>query len=192
MKLDSSKPIILTFVGMPGSGKDTCTDYVSQKYKAPVIHFGNILYEEVYRRGLDIVKDEKAVREDLRAKEGKAVLAKRVTTKIHDYIAEGKKRIVLNGLYSWSEYKHLVEEFGDQFVCVAVATPRALRYQRIVNRKDAHRPYTVEQVIDREIAEIENLEKGGPIARADYTLLNDKTAEHLYEQLDTVLKEVGF
>src|SRR5688572_9272052 len=101
----TDQPIILAFVGMMGSGKDTCTDYVAKKTGAPVIHFGNMMYEEVARRGLDIVKDEKAVREDMRAKDGPAVLAKHVAAKTKEYLANGSKRIVLNGLYSWSEYK---------------------------------------------------------------------------------------
>jgi dephospho-CoA kinase len=192
MSIDSDKPIILTFVGMPGSGKDTCTDYVADKYSLPVIHFGHMVYDEVNKRGLDIVKYEKSVREDMRTQEGKAVLAKRVAAKAHDYIATGKKRIVLNGLYSWSEYKYLAQEFGDQFVCIAITAPRAVRYRRIVDRRDAHRQYTVDQVIEREIAEIENLEKGGPIARADYTLNNANTPQDLFANLDGILKEIKF
>lgn len=190
--LDSNKPIILAFVGMTGAGKDMCTDYVAQEYGKPVIHFGHIVYEEVARRGLDIVQHEKMVREDLRAKEGLAVLAKRVSTKARDYISQGERRIILNGLYSWSEYKHLAQEFGDQFVCVAVTAPRQLRYQRLLNRKDAHRQYTLQQVIEREIAEIENLEKGGPIARADYTLLNNASIDELNRQINLVLTEIEF
>src|SRR5438477_13104526 len=58
---------ILAFVGMPGAGKGTCTEYISRVYAVPVIHFGNMMYEEVQRRGLDNVKDEKFVREDMRA-----------------------------------------------------------------------------------------------------------------------------
>lgn len=177
---------------MTGAGKDTCTDYVAQKYDVPVIHFGNIMYEEVARRGLDIVKDEKMVREDMRAKEGPAVLAKRVATKAHDFIAAGHKRIVLNGLYSWSEYKYLSQKFGDQFVCVAVVAPRALRYQRLLDRKDARRQYTLEQIVDREVAEIENLEKGGPIARADYTLINDRERNALATQIEDILHTINF
>lgn len=191
----SNASIILAFVGMPGSGKDTCTEYVTEHYNVPVLHFGNMVYEEVYRRGLDIVQHEKMVREDMRAKGGPAVLAKMVAEKAHGHLAEGKNRVVLNGLYSWSEYKHLNEVFGDQFVCVAIAAPRALRYKRILARNDTtdtHRKYTVKQIKEREYAEIENLEKGGPIANADYTLLNDKTQADLYQQLDTLLKTIHF
>jgi dephospho-CoA kinase len=185
-------PIILAFVGMTGSGKDTCTDYVAQHYHVPVIHFGNIVYDEVHRRGLDIVQHEKAVREELRATGGKAVLAKHVAEKARTLLAEGNTRVVLNGLYSWSEYKHLSEVFGDSFICIALAATRTIRYERILNRKDAHRPYTIEQIKEREVAEIENLEKGGPIARADYTLVNDKEPTYIFAQLDALLEKITF
>lgn len=192
MNIDSSKPIILAFVGMTGAGKDICTDYVAQKYSKPVIHFGHIVYEEVAKRGLDIVQHEKTVREDLRAKEGLDVLAKRVSAKTRNYIANGETRIILNGLYSWSEYKYIAQEFGDQFVCVAITAPRQLRYQRLLTRKDTHRQYTLQQIIDREVAEIENLEKGGPIARADYTLLNNRSLDELHKQIESTLKAIKF
>lgn len=192
MNVQPDKPIVIAFVGMPGSGKDTCTDYLVSRYKTPLIYFGGMVYDEVARRGLDIVKDETAVRQDMRAKEGNAVLAKRVAQKAHQYIAQGHKRIVLNGLYSWSEYKWLRQEFGDQFVCIAIVAPRALRYQRVVQRKDAHRKYTIEQIQTREIAEIENLEKGGPIAYADFTLPNTQTPQDLYDNLETTLAQINF
>jgi dephospho-CoA kinase len=192
MEIDTNKPIILTFVGMTGSGKDTVTDYVKKKYDVPVIHFGNMVYDEVRSRGLDIVEFEKEVREDMRAKEGLEVLAKRATIKAREYIADGKNRVVLNGLYSWSEYKYLEKEFGDQFVCIALMMPRRLRYQRLLNRDDPERRYTLEQIKAREVQEIERSEKGGPIARADYVLMNDRGFDVLQAEIDALLKEIGF
>ncbi len=77
-----ASPTIIAFVGMPGSGKGTCTDYMADVYGFPVIHFGNMVYEEVQRRGLHNVKDEKFVKEDMRQKEGPAVLAIRAAEKL--------------------------------------------------------------------------------------------------------------
>ncbi len=152
-----------------------------------------MLYEEVARRGLDNVADEKFVREDMRRKEGPAVFAKRVAEKAKTYITDGAKAVVLDGLYSWSEYKYLRSVFDDQLVVICVAAPRKLRYERVLSRTDTHRKYTsTAQIEERETAEIENLEKGGPIANADYTLLNDTTPEALYAQLNKVLAEVSF
>lgn len=188
----TDKPLILAFVGMAGSGKGTCVKHVVERTKAPFIYFGGMVYDEVNRRGLDIVKDEKTVREDMRAKEGPAVLAKRVAQKTRDYLADGHNRVVLDGLYSWTEYTYLAGQFGDRLVTVAVAAPRALRWQRILDRKDTHRVYTLDDIKARDIAEIENLEKGGPIANANYTVLNRTTPEDLFAQLDDVLREIGF
>jgi dephospho-CoA kinase len=183
---------VVAFVGMPGSGKGICALHIEQKYGAPIIHFGNMVYEEVQRRGLDNVKDEKFVRKDMRDKEGSEVLAKRVTEKIKQYSDGGAKRITLDGLYSWTEYKYLRNIFGNNLAIIAVAAPRLERYRRVVNRQEAHRKYTIEQVESREIDEIERLEKGGPIAFADYTIVNDEAPEALYGKIDAILKAIGF
>lgn len=184
---------IIALVGMPGSGKGTCTDYLTEKYGWPLIHFGNMVYEEVQRRGLDNIKDETFVREDMRAKEGKDVLAKHVGRKADGFIGSGAPVVVLDGLYSWTEYKYLKGKFGDDLITIATTAPRTLRYERILNRKDGHRKYaTTEQIMEREVAEIENLEKGGPIAFADYTIVNDSdTAAKLLADLDAILQQAN-
>jgi len=184
---------IIALVGMPGSGKGTCTDHLAEAYGWPLIHFGNMVYEEVQRRGLDNVKDEAFVREDMRVKEGKDVLAKHVARKADNFITSGAEIVVLDGLYSWTEYKYLHAQYGDDLLLIATTAPRTLRYQRILNRKDGHRKYTsVDQIVQREVAEIENLEKGGPIAFADYTIVNDSnTPAQLLADLDTILAAEG-
>jgi len=182
---------VIAFVGMPGSGKGTCTDYLAETYNFPVIHFGNMVYEEVQRRGLHNVEDEKFVREDMRQKEGTGVLAIRAAEKARGYLSSGAPVVVLDGLYSWTEYKYLREQFSDSFVTIALAAPRHERHQRVVNRKDAHRNYTLEQIHEREVNEIEKLEKGGPIAYADFTIVNDKKLEDMLGSLENILKKLG-
>lgn len=179
---------VIAFVGMPGSGKGTCSGYLNKTYGWPVVHFGNMVYEEVQRRGLDNVKDEIFVREDMRKQEGQAVLAKHVARKADEYLGQGQQTVVLDGLYSWSEYRFLEEKYQGDLLLIAVAAPKALRRERVLSREDAHRKYNLEQLITREIAEIENLEKGGPIAYADYTLVNDRTERDLKNELNQILR----
>lgn len=184
-------PHVLAFVGMPGSGKGTCCDYLETTYGWPVLHFGNMVYEEVAKRGLHNTNDEKFVRKDMREKEGSAVLAKRIAEKIRTYDETTTKAIVLDGLYSWSEYKYLEEYFGKRLTVIALSAPKALRRERVINRKDTHRKYTLDILISREISEIEELEKGGPIAYADFTLNNGSLKPKvLFEQLTEVLKDL--
>lgn len=181
---------ILVLVGMPGAGKSTCVDYLTAE-GVPSVYFGGVVVDETQRRFGKVNEAlEKQVREELRAKEGKGAVATRIITKIEDLVAKGHTRIVADGLYSWTEYKIFKERWGDNAIIVAVSAPRHLRHQRLANRPV--RPFTEEEATAREYAEIENLEKGGPIANADYTLTNATTAEELLTQLQTVLAETGF
>ncbi len=190
--MNNSTPNVIAVVGMPGSGKGTCTTYAAEHYNVPMFHFGNMVYEEVQRRGLDNVLDERFVREDMRKAEGPAVLAKRVAARAEAALKEGSRGVVLDGLYSWTEYRYLRETFGDNLLVIAIAAPRQERYRRGAERKDAHRKYTPEQIEARDIEEIENLEKGGPIAMADYTIVNDRTPKDMLNKLDEILASIHF
>jgi dephospho-CoA kinase len=92
---------------------------------------------------------------------------------------------VIDGLYSWAEYKFLRGHFRDQMKLVAIYTTRSMRYARLSQRRD--RPLSIEEAEQRDYAEIENVEKGGPIALADYTIVNDGTEKELFWAVDKLL-----
>lgn len=183
-------PKVIAVVGMPGSGKGTLVEFLTEKLEAPKVYFGGMVYEEIARRGLDNVKDEKMVREDMRTQEGPAVLAKRAGAKAKELLANGDTLVVLDGVYSWSEDKYLRQEFGDDYIAIAVVGPRELRYERVVARNDAHRKYTREIIAERDIQEIENLEKGGPIAYADQYILNSEGFDQFYADAEKLCKKL--
>ena len=54
------------------------------------------------------------------------------------------------------------------------------------------RPLTSEEVDQRDWAEIENIEKGGPIAVADYFIHNDKDLANLTDKIDQIRQEINF
>ncbi len=181
---------ILTLVGMPGAGKSFCVDHLTEK-GIPSVYFGGITVDEVKRRGLEVnEKNEKMIREELRATEGLGVMAKRIINKIDDLVAEGHDRIVADGLYSWTEYKIFKEKYGGDAIIIAITAPRQTRHARLADRPI--RPLTDAEVTAREYAEIENIEKGGPIANADYTIVNDQDPYDLINKLENILKETGF
>jgi dephospho-CoA kinase len=181
---------VIAFVGMPGAGKSYCVVYLGEK-GIPSVYFGGITVDEVKARGMEVnEKNEKFVREDIRAKEGNGAYAKRMITKIGEFAADGHNKIVADGLYSWTEYKIFKDHFGKNAVIIAVAAPRHLRHERLAKR--SVRPLTDDEVTSREYAEIENIEKGGPIANADYTIVNDGRPEAMVAKLDQILGEVGF
>jgi dephospho-CoA kinase len=182
------KPRALALVGMAGSGKTLCAKHLEAKgfYQ---FRFGGIVTGEVERRGWIInPENERIVREEFRANEGMDVMAKRALPFLHTAL-ESRETIVIDGLYSFSEYKTLRREFGDGLVVIAIIAPRHLRYARLTERTE--RPLTPEEAETRDWQEIEALEKGGPIAIADYSLANDTSPEDLLTALDNLLDELG-
>jgi dephospho-CoA kinase len=94
-----------------------------------------------------------------------------------------------DGLYSWTEYKIFEESFGDSAIIIAIVAPNAMRHKRLASRPD--RPLTEREAKARDYAEIENLEKGGPIANADYFLANETTVTALQQDLQKLLPTIG-
>lgn len=181
---------IIAFVGLAGSGKSSAVDYLTEK-GYPKVYFGGVVLDEVRRRGLELTQEnEQPIREELRAKEGKDFVVRRIINQIHELVAAGQHRIVADGLYTWTEYKTLKHEFPGELSVVAIVAPKRLREHRMAERPI--RPLTAAQLDQRDWAEIENLEKGGPIAIAEHFIMNDKDLDNLHRQVDDVCKEIEF
>ena len=183
---------ILAIVGMSGSGKSVAVDYLTEK-GYPKVYFGGMIYKEMEKRGIIRTEDgesEKEFREMIRETEGKDWVVRQVIAETKDLIAAGQKRIVLDGVYSWTEYKTLKKEFPQCLTFIAIVVDKKLRYKRVAVRPN--RAFDTAAIRERDRSEIENLEKGGPIAAADYYVLNNGTIEDVRTRVDEILKEIEF
>lgn len=182
---------IIAFVGMPGAGKSSAVDHLAAK-GFPKIYFGGIMYQLMKSAGINPGDwgPEQKFREDLRKNEGEDVIAKHAIPQIRTLIESGQRKIIIDGLYSWTEYRTLKREFPGELVVVSIITPRKIRHRRLSQRPE--RPLTENEAMQRDWAEIENLEKGGPIAIADHFIINDGTLDQLYERIDEVTYEAHF
>jgi dephospho-CoA kinase len=182
-------PRALALVGMPGAGKTLCAQHLDRQGYT-TFRFGQIVVDEVARRGWALNPEtERIVREEFRATDGMTAIARRALPYLKAALAE-RPCIVIDGLYGFSEYKLLQEELPGTMAVVAVVSERGLRYQRLAER--AERPLTPTEAAERDYAEIDRLEKGGPIAIADFTLLNNTTSADLLAALDAVVGRLGF
>lgn len=181
---------IIAFVGLPGVGKSVAVDYITEK-GYPKVYFGGVILDALTEAGLEHNQEnEKAFREEIRVREGKDFVVKRIIKQIKDLVEAGQHRIIADGLYSWTEYKALKKEFPGELSVVAVVATKKLRHRRLVNRPV--RPLTQEEADKRDWAEIEGLEKGGPIAIADHYIINNSHLDNMYRQLDEILEEGKF
>ena len=181
---------IVAIVGLCGAGKSVASDFFVKKGYL-YLRFGQITLDEVRKRiGLKSdPKLEKEIREGFRKEHGMAAFAILNKKKLDILLRKGN--VVVDGLYSWSEYKFLKEEYGSQFRVVSIQASPALRYKRLSERKKIdekmiNRPLSQKEAQSRDYSEIENIEKGGPIAIADDTILNNGSVEEFVRELEAL------
>jgi dephospho-CoA kinase len=177
-------PKIYAVVGMAGSGKSETTKYLKEKNNWPSVYLGEITFDRLKKEKLEVSeKNERYMREKIRAEGGMGAYALFSLPKIEKAL-ENSDTVIVESLYSWAEYKVLKEKFGDDFKVIAAICPPAIRYQRLSSRPE--RPYTHEEACNRDWAEIENSDKGGPIAMADYQVSNENSIEDLKNKLSSL------
>ena len=167
-------------VGMCGSGKSVlCSYFTDMGWES--VYFGGVAVSQLKKNGIPVTEaNERTVREQLRHDLGMGAFAVILKDEIMDKLT--RSNVVLDGLYSWSEYVILKELLGDSLIVLAVVTNSAIRKQRLESRPV--RPLTAEMVDSRDIAEIEHSEKGGPIAKADYYIINNGAESELKRQFN--------
>lgn len=186
---------LICVVGMPGSGKSIISDELAKKGFA-YLRFGQITLDKIKEDGLEVNEaNEKKTREGFRKEHGMAAFAVLNIPKIDELIKDFN--VAVDGLYSWSEYKMLKEKYGENMFVLAVFAPPKLRYERLENRSAENddqkrfRSFTKVESKSRDYAEIENMEKGGPIAMADFTIVNTGTIDEAKEKLGQFLSQIN-
>jgi dephospho-CoA kinase len=92
-------------------------------------------------------------------------------------------------LYSWEEYILLKDYYGERLKLVAVYSSPTTRASRLAVRRI--RPLTAQEAADRDKNEIEVINKGGPIALADYTIINESSLKDLKEQTQLIIERLA-
>lgn len=173
---------MVSIVGMAGAGKSEVSRVFEQNGYTR-IRFGEVTDEEIKKRGLEPNEDnERLVRELLRG-EGRDAYARLNQPRIEQALANSN--VVIDGLYSWEEYTYLKERYGENLYLVAVWSSPQTRYERLAKR--SNRPLTVEEAASRDKTEIENIAKGGPIAMADFTIVNESSREDLIKEAEKIV-----
>ena len=177
---------VVAIVGMCGSGKSVASELL-EKMGWKKVYFGGVTMEKLKENNLEITpENEKMMRENLRKELGMGAFAKILLPRILEYSKEGN--VVLDGLYSWDELKILEEGLNGNIKIICIIVDKKLRYERLSKREI--RPLTLEQAVSRDIAEIENSAKGGPIAFADYYIDNNQDLDNYQKRLLSILEEI--
>ncbi len=177
---------LIAIVGMPGAGKSVAAEFFHNK-GIPVLRFGDQTDISLKELGLPRnEKNERVVREKLRADYGMAAMAIKIEPRIVK-AAQTHKTVILDGLYSWEEYVYLKKKFPQLKLICIYASPET-RHARLAVRPI--RPLTKEDAESRDIAELEKLNKGGPIAIADYLISNEREEGQFQRELESVYQKL--
>jgi dephospho-CoA kinase len=180
---------IIAILGLPGSGKTEAISYLMEKYGWKKVYFGEVTFDEMKARGLPITpQNERLVREDLRALHGNTYYAKKVIEKLDALETNGESMVLVESLYSWEEYLALKERFGENMTTIVVHAAPTTRYARLAHRPE--RPLSLEEARSRDYAQIATLSQGGPIAMADFVVINEGIFEQLQERLREIVEKI--
>ena len=177
---------VVALVGMAGAGKsEVARLFEKNGYRR--IRFGDVTDIEVAKRGLPLNEaNERQVREQLRKEQGMAAYAKLNLPRIDEALQ--KSNVIVDGLYSWEEFILLKDYYGERLKLVAVYSSPKTRAARLAVRRI--RPLTAQEAADRDKNEIEIINKGGPIALADFTITNESTLQELIKQTQYIIERL--
>ena len=176
--------VVLAVVGLPGAGKSVVIDLFREAGWNNV-YCADVVFDEMKRRGLEVNEvNERLVRESLREQHGINAVERLSLPRVKE--ASRKGDVTVESFYSWESYPEYKSFFGDEFLVLAVHASPRVREQRLASRKV--RALSPEETRSRTWSQIENLHQAGPIAVADFHLVNEGSLADLRASVSAVLE----
>lgn len=181
--MQKQEKLILCIIGMPGAGKTTVAKIIRKRFSACVFESGNIIREEIARRGLRYTKEsDKKISEWFHAGRENLII-ERIAKKMR---VCSRRVLVVGGFFAPEEIM-MLEKIGN-VVLIAVTAPSAVRHMReLLRRRFAGE--TEKYFRERDRRELsEGL--GKLLKRADYKLSSNTTKKELEKKTVALVKKI--
>jgi len=182
--------MIIGMTGSIASGKETLTKFLIKKgFKYYVV--SELLKEELKKRNLEITRENmQNLGDELRKKEGAAVLMKMLLEKINP-----NENSIIDSLRNPKEAEFLRENL-KKFILIAVDANREIRFKRILSRNRSSDPKTWEEFL--KVDKRDHHDTKNPLGQqveecikiSDFVLLNNGTLEEFEEKIKKVYEGV--
>lgn len=168
---------------MPGAGKSTVAGMIARNFSARVFETGDVIREEIRRRGLRYTKGNDArISEWFHAGREKLIIG-RTARKMR---ACSGKILVVTGFFAPKEY-NMLKRAGEA-VLIAVSAPSAVRYKREIMR-NRFSGQTEKYLRGRDRRELrEGL--GDLLKRADYRISSGATKKELEKSTVALVRKI--
>ncbi|WP_054207430.1 AAA family ATPase [Bosea vaviloviae] len=178
--------MLIALAGHAGSGKSTAIDILRESCRCGVVYLGDTVRLEVARRGLEPhAESERAVREELREREGQDAFARRSAHRIVEILNRGDVAFI-DAVYHPQEYAFLAAEVSATAILLAIETSLETRIARLAER--SKRPISGADLQRRDRYEIDTLRTGEVIAKAT-RIDNDGTLDELRHSLRAFMRD---
>ncbi len=175
---------ILAFVGMPASGKSEAASVLREK-GITVINMGDVIREEVVRRGLAPTDaNTGGIGTEMREKEGRDAVAKRCIPKIKD---AGEEFIAIDGVRSIAEVECFKKAFGHDFTLISVDSDIDTRFMRVRSRGRSDDMQDISALKVRDEREL-GWGMGEAMGVADITITNNATLDVFREKVSALVE----
>jgi dephospho-CoA kinase len=179
--------IIIGVAGEIGSGKDTVTKYLVEKYGASHHKFSNILRDILDRLGLEQNrKNMDTASTMLRQAFGENIFSRVIC---NDVEKDENRLVIMDGVRREEDLACVCNV--DGFQLVYVETDLQKRYERLVKRHENtdDQTKTFEEFL-KDNEQEPQLQIRGLKNIAQYVIQNDGTLDELYVQVDKIMSEV--
>ena len=169
--------MMIGFVGKIGSGKDTASDYLIEKYGFVSLKLSDVITDELMQLGIDSTRENKQIMgTKMRSEHGKDVLMRKLFDKV-----ERGKNYIFNGVRHPEEAEFLRRKGG--FLVKIDCNPK-MRFERTKKR---------DKIDLKEFQTMDNRESEKAIEeiRTDFTIDNSRNLESLHKQLDNLIKKIS-
>ena len=179
---------VIGIVGLPGSGKTEVAKALA-KFDVPCVRMGDVVWEELKRRGKSITEANIAnISNELRKREGMEAIAKRCIPLIEN-CGRGRVAVVVDGIRGIAEINEFRKKFGRNLHLIAVWANEEVRYRRIASRKRSDDSVTRQSFRKKDLREL-SWGLGEAIALSDVMFVNEGTVEELHTRAADFFKKI--
>ena len=181
--------IVLGFIGTIGSGKDFAAGHLIKSHGFQSISMGDLVREAATNKGIELNrKNLQKISKSFTDKHGMHYWADEVSKRI---LKLNWEKVIINGVRRVQELEVYRKHFSPNFKLVFVDADSKVRFERLKSRARVGFPDTWEKFVEHEKGESKlygTFEES--IKLADYNIKNESSADALYKQLDSVLREL--
>ena len=178
---------LIGIVGPIGAGKDTASDYITDKYGYTSFSFRNIIAELMTKSGIELNREnmQKFAREQ-RDMNGEDIFSKAILNKILETKCE---KALVKELRTRDDVKVLWNHFKKDMKIIKITAPAEIRFNRMKERHRIGDPETLEEFRGQDKKE-EELGYTRAFNFTDFIVFNTSDKENLYAQIDKIMSSM--